>query len=92
MDDEQLFICVQCRHVDVVDLAHTRFLQYRQRAEALRVQETPIGVKIDDLEPLPEYKPFHCTHCLTQEWHGLFPYLPYNPVKDRVCNPPLPVC
>lgn len=91
MDDDQLFVCCNCRHVDVVDVAHTRFLQYRQQAEAYQKQRQLEGF-VETPAPLPEYRPFHCTKCLTQQWHGLFDYAPYNPVRDRVCNPPLPIC
>lgn len=92
MDNEQLFVCVKCRHVDMIDLAHTRLLQHRQQVEAYIRDLAPLGTTRDDLPALPEYKPYHCTQCLTASWHGLFPYLPYNPKTDRVCNPPFPVC
>lgn len=31
-----------------------------------------------------------CTKCNTGQWHGQFPYLPYNPKVDNVVNPPQP--
>lgn len=34
--------------------------------------------------------PFICTQCLTGKWHDQFPYVRYEPTKDKVINPPIP--
>lgn len=74
----------------MVDLAHTRFLQHKLAVEMHIASLTPPGVTQDNLPAVPVYQPYVCTQCLTGRWHGLFPYLPYQPGSDQVCNPPFP--
>jgi hypothetical protein len=64
---DQLFRCVRCGTVDMVDLAESM---------------------TRDLSTT--YAPFHCSMCLTGNWHYQFAQKQYDPKTDDVINPPQP--
>ena len=66
----ELFVCNYCNHVDSLHLA-------------FEARRDLTGASVGGTQFIDTYQ---CTKCLTGRWHNRFPYRPYNPEEDLVCN------